>query len=44
MEIQKNDFFFKLLTLVFLMSCFVNNFLLMLCTLIGLLSHAIHKH
>ena len=31
-------------TLVFPLSCFVNNFYLILCTLIGLLSYAIHKH
>ena len=34
----------KMLTLVFLLSCFVNIFYLILCTLIGLLSHAIHEH
>ena len=32
----------NMLTLVFLLSCFVNNFYLILCTLIGLLSYSIH--
>ena len=36
--------FLKMLTLVFLLSCFVNNFYLILCPLMSLLSCAIHKH
>ena len=34
----------KMLSLVYLLSCFVNNFWLILCTLMSLLSYAIHKH
>ena len=42
---QKSDFTRnKMLNRVFLLSCFVNNFQLMLCTLIVLLSYAIHKN
>ena len=38
-------FFHKnMLTLVFLLSYFVNNFLFIPCTLIGLISHAIRKY
>ena len=36
--------FKKMLTLVFLLPCFVNNFYLMLCILISLFSYAIHKY
>ena len=36
--------FEKMLTLVFLLYCFVNNFYLILCTLMGLLSNTINKH
>ena len=41
---KKLILFLKILTFVFLPSCFLNNFWLILLTLIGLLSYAIHKH